>query len=67
MKCPYQTISITEKVIAYAVGNNDFIKTTVSFQECLKYECPCYIPERKIGNAYLTEGCSRERKEGDEK
>ena len=42
MKCPYRPITITEKVIAYAIGNNDFIRSTVSFPECLEDDCPHY-------------------------
>lgn len=42
MRCPFQTVSITETIKAYAIGNSDFVRTTVSFQECLEDECPFY-------------------------
>jgi len=63
VRCPYQTISITETIKAYAIGNNDFIKTTVSFQECLKDECPYYCGEEKIGNVIIAESCGRAKEE----
>ena len=55
MRCPFQTVSITETIKAYAIGNSDFIRTTVSFQECLKDECPYY----------LNNSCQKVLKEGE--
>ena len=59
MKCPFQTISITENVKAYAIGNNDFTRTTVSFQECIKDECPFYMPEQKWKDFTVSATCGR--------
>ena len=55
MKCPYRPITITEKLIAYAIGNNDIIRSSVSFPECLKDECQCY----------RNDTCQRALKEGE--
>lgn len=57
MRCPFQTVSITETIKAYAIGNPDFVRTTVSFQECLKDECPFYW--------HVSKKCSRVERKGD--
>lgn len=59
MKCPFQTVSITETIKAYAIASafDDFVRTTVFFQECLKDECPYY----------RNDTCQKVLKEGEKK
>ena len=42
MKCPYQTVTITQTIKGMAIGSGDCIRTEVGFKECLHEECPAY-------------------------
>lgn len=45
MKCPYQTVTITQTIKGMAKGSGDCIRSEVGFRECLHEECPAYYEE----------------------
>ena len=62
MKCPYQTVTITETVRGMAIGSGDYIRSEVGFKDCLHVECPAYyakIVKNKWGDNEAVECCRR--------
>ena len=59
MKCPYRTITDTQKC-----GNREI--TTTDFEECYGTECPFYVPEKRYSyNIFTAEYCGRAVEEKD--
>lgn len=62
MKCPYQTVTITETVRGMAIGSSDYIRSEVGFKDCLHEECPAYYAKfvkNEWGDNEAVECCRR--------